>query len=140
MTKQAYEAPKLSALLSHAVQLTGPVGPTAQLSLVSKHITFPFVLNTMSVHFPAGCGNLVQVYLFISHDASSPTTRLPPGTSLLSFTSPNDYLLGDDSIVTIHPRLPIPERGVWLKAHVVNADAFPHTVSVQIYITQLPET
>ena len=132
-------SPPSSGVRSHPIQLIGSCGPGAQLSLVSKHITLPFYLNTMSVHFPIGCGNQVRVYLFLSYDPSSPTTGLPPGTSILSFLSPNDYLLGDDCVLTIHPRLPVPERSVWLKAHLVNADAFPHTISVQIYITELPE-
>ena len=127
-------------LRSHPVQLVGSCGPAAQLSLVSKHITLPFYLNTITVHFPAGCGGLVRVYLFLSYDPSSPTNGLPPGTSLLSFLSPNDYLVGDDVVITIHPCLPVRERSTWIKAHVVNSDAFPHTISSQLFITELPET
>ena len=124
-------------LRSHPVQLVGTCNALSQRSLVSKHITLPFYLNTISVRFPAGCDNQVRVYLFLSYDESSPTTELPPGTSILSFLSPNDYLLGDDVVVTIHPRLPVPERSTWIKAHIVNDDSFPHTISAQLYITEL---
>lgn len=139
MTPEPAAIPPSSGVRSHPIQLVGSCGPGAQLSLVSKHITLPFYLNTMSVHFPTGCGNQVRVYLFLSYDPSSPTTELPPGTSILSFLSPNDYLLGDNCTLTIHPRLPVFERSTWIKAHLVNADPFPHTISVQIYITELPE-
>jgi len=124
---------------AHAIQLIGPCGPLAQLSLVSKHITLPYVLNTFSVHFPAGCAGLVRVYLLVCHDSTSPTDGLPPGQSLLSFISPNPYLAGDAVTIELHPSFPVNERGTWIKAHVVNADAFLHTISVQIYITELPE-
>jgi len=134
----SYRSPQ-AGVRSHAIQLIGPCGPLAQRSLISKHISLPYILNTMTVHFPAGCAGLVRVYLLISEDSSTPTDALPPGTSVLSFLSPNDYLEGDDVTIELHPAIPVPQRGTWIKAHVVNADANVHTISVQIYITELAE-
>jgi len=124
---------------SHAIQLTGPCGPLTQRSLISKHITLAYTLNTLTVNFPAGCAGLVNVYLLVCEDASTPTDHLPPGTSLLSFLSPNDYLQGDALTIELHPAIPVRQRGTWIKAHVVNTDANVHTISVQAYITELLE-
>jgi len=121
----------------HPLQLVGPCGPLTQLSLVSQHITFAYTIQNITVHFPPGAANLVQVYPFLSLDPSSPTSDLPAGTPLLSWLSPNPYLLGDDCVIPMQINLKVPTRGTWLKAHVVNADAFPHTISLVFAIKEL---
>lgn len=124
-------------LMTHPLQLVGPCGPGAQLSLVSQHLTFAYTIENISVRFPLGAGNLVRVHLFLSFDPSSPTTGLPPGTPLLSWLSPNPYLLGDDCVITLPMSYNVLMRGTWLKAHIVNTDAFPHTLSVLLAIKEL---
>ncbi|GAH28694.1 unnamed protein product, partial [marine sediment metagenome] len=83
-------------LRTHALQVSGSCGPAAQLSLVSKHITGLYRILEISARFPAGCAGEVRVYLMMCQDPSSLTTGLPPGMSILSMLSPNDYLVGDD--------------------------------------------
>lgn len=124
-------------LMTHPLQLVGPVGPLAQLSLVSQHLTFAYTIENINVHFPLGAGNLVRVYLFLSLDPSSPTTGLPAGTPLLTWLSPNPYLLGDDCVITLPMSYNVLPRGTWLKAHIVNTDAFAHTISALLSIKEL---
>lgn len=126
-------------LRTHALQVSGTCAPGAQLSLVSKHITFMYRIDKIFVRFPAGCDGLVRLYLLMCLDPSSPTTGLPPGTSLLSTLSPNDYLLGDDHSVTIDINLPVRIKGTWLKAHIVNSDGFPHSPSAIFTIQEILE-
>jgi len=124
-------------LMIHPLQLVGAVGPGAQLSLVSQHLTFPYTIENITLRFPIGAGNLVQVHLYLSLDPSSPTTTLPAGTPLLSWLSPNPYLLGDDCVISLPMSLTVPTKGTWLKAHLINTDAFPHTISVLVAIKEL---
>lgn len=124
---------------THALQVSGTIGPAAQLSLVSKHITGMYRILEISARFPAGCAGLVQVYLMLCQDPSSLTTALPPGTSILSMLSPNDYLVGDDLTLRLDINQPVMVKGTWLKAHVVNADAFPHTISVLFSLEEIME-
>jgi len=126
-------------LQTHALQVSGSCGPGAQLSLVSKHITGMYRILQISVRFPAGCLRLVRVYLMLCQDPSALTTALPPGTSLLSMLSPNDFLVGDDVTLPLDINLPVMVKGTWLKAHVVNADAFPHTISVLWSLKEIME-
>jgi len=128
-----------SQLQTHAVQVSGTCGPAAQLSFVSQHITGMYSIRQISTRFPAGCGGLVQVYLMLCQDPSALTTGLPPGTSLLSMLSPNDYLVGDDVTLALDIDLPVMVKGTWLKAHIVNGDAFPHTISVLFTIEEIME-
>lgn len=124
---------------THALQVSGTCGPAAQLSFVSKHITSFYRLRQISVRFPSGCAQLVRVYLMMCLDPSALTTGLPPGTSILSMLSPNDYLLGDDCTLTMLINQPVMIKGTWLKAHVVNADAFAHTVSALFTLEEILE-
>ena len=126
-------------VLTHALQVSGPCGPTAQLSLVSKHITSLFRILQVSVNFPSGTDNLVRVYLLLCQDPSSLTTGLPPGMSILSMLSPNDFLIGDDITLTLPINLPVTVKGTWLKAHVVNNDAFAHNISAIFTIEEILE-
>lgn len=119
------------------MQLIGSCPPLSQLSLVSQHITFTYIITSLSVHFPAGCANLVSAYPFLSFDPESPTTRLPAGMPLLSFMSPNYYLLGDDITLSFDFNLVVAVRSTWLKLHVVNPDAFPHTLSAIFTVQEL---
>ena len=127
------------AVHTHALQVSGPCGPGAQLSLVSKHITSLYRILEISVHFPSGTDNLVQVYLLLCQDPSSLTTGLPPGTSILSMLSPNDFLVGDDITLTLPIDLPVTVKGTWLKAHVVNNDAFAHNISAFFTLQEILE-
>jgi len=126
-------------LQTHALQVSGTCGPAAQLSLVSKHITGMYRILEIAVRFPAGCAGEVRVYLMISQDPSSLTTALPPGMSILSMLSPNDFLVGDDVTLRMDINQPVMVKGTWLKAHVVNADAFPHTISVLWSLEEIME-
>lgn len=123
--------------MAHPLQLVGPVGPGAQLSLVSQHITFAYTIEQITVRFPLGAGNLVRVHLFLSFDPSSPTTELPAGTPLLSWLSPKPYLLGDNCVIPLPMSYNVLMRGTWLKAHLVNTDAFAHTISAMWSIKEL---
>jgi len=125
---------------THALQVSGTCGPGAQLSFVSNHITSFYRLLKISVRFPLGCSQLVRVYLLMCLDPSALTTGLPPGTSLLSMLSPNDYLIGDDATLTLDLNQPVMIKGTWLKAHVVNADAFAHTVSAIFTLEEILES
>lgn len=127
----------LPGLLTHPIQLIGICPPLSQLSLVSQHITLAYTIKSLSVYFPAGCANIVQAYPFLSYDPESPTTRLPAGTPLLSFLSPNPYLLGDNITIDMEFNLTIHVRGTWLKIHVVNPDTFPHTLMALYTILEL---
>lgn len=126
-------------LMSHPLQLVGSCAPLSQVSLVSQHITFAYRILKISVTFALSTDFLVQVYPFLCADPSSPTTALPPGTPLLSWLSPNPYLLGEDCVVSLTLDLQVPRRGTWLKAHIVNDDAFPHTISVLMTLQELEE-
>lgn len=124
---------------THALHLYGSCGPGAQLSLVSKRITFLYEILDISVSFPEGAGHLVDVRLLVSFDPQSFTDRIPPGTSILSMLSPNDYLAGDDILLSLPINLPVLIKGTWLKAHIVNNDAFPHTISALLTLKEMEE-
>ena len=123
----------------HALQITGICGPGAQQTFISRHLTLTYRIDTVSVYFPAGCRSLVQVYLLLCPDGETFTDRVPPGTSLLSMLSPQDYLLGDDRTLTLDINFPVTVKGTWLKAHIVNEDAYPHTFSVLFTIQETEE-
>lgn len=93
----------------------------------------------ISARFPTGCAGLVHLYLMLCQDPSSPTTGLPPGTSILSMLSPHDYLLGENVTLTLKIDLPVRVKGTWLKAHVVNTDANAHSVSVLFTLEEIME-
>lgn len=123
----------------HAVQVTGPCGPGAQTSLVSNHIPAMYRIMTVSVNFPTGCAGLVRAYLFVSIDPTIFAVTPPSGTSILSMLSRDDFLVGDGVTITLDILLPVPVKGTWLKAHIVNADAFPHNVSAIFTIQEMLE-
>ena len=124
---------------THALQIAGTCGPEAQTTFRSRHITCTYRIDTVSVYFPAGCRSLLQIYLILAQDPQWFTDRVPPGTSLLSMLSPVDYLVGDDRTLSLDINLPVAVKGTWLKAHVVNADAYPHTFSVLFTIQETQE-
>jgi len=128
-----------SQLQTHALQASGICGPGAQLSLVSKHITSLYRVRRISTRFPAGCDGLVRVYLLVTQDPSSLTTAIPPGMSILSMLSPNDFLVGNDTTLTLDLDLPVTVKSTWLKAHVVNGDAFPHNISALFTLEEILE-
>jgi len=111
---------------THAIQVSGTCPALSQLALVSQYIAAMYRIVTITVHFPAGCAGLVRVYLFVALDPSTATAAPPPGTSILSMLSRNDFLVGDGVTFTLDINLPVGVKGTWLKAYVVNADAFPH--------------
>jgi len=118
------------------MQLVGTVGPAAQVCLVSQHITFAFRFRSAHIRFPLGANNLVRVYPFLSFDASAPTTALPAGTPLFAWLSANPYLVGDNCEVEFPIDLPVTVRGTWIKAHLVNADVFAHTITALFTIQE----
>jgi len=118
------------------MQLVGTVGPGSQLCLVSQHITFAYRLRSGEIHFPLGASNLVQVYPFLSFDASAPTTELPAGTPLFAWLSINPYLVGDNAQIEFPIDLPVQVRGTWIKAHIINTDVFAHTISALFTIQE----
>ena len=126
-----------SELMLHPMQLVGTCPPLAQLCLVSQHITFAFRIKYCTVNFGPSTDYLLAVHLFLSLDPSTPTTFLPSGTPLLSWLGPNPYLLGDDCVVNFPLSIIVPTRGTWLKAHLVNADAFPHTITALLSLEEL---
>lgn len=134
MTPQHHPPPRI-----HALQIAGVCGPEAQQTFISKHLTLTYRIDSVTVYFPAGCRSLLKVYLLVCPDAATFTDRLPPGTSLLTMFGPDDYLVGDDRTVTLDINLPLTVKGTWLKAHVVNEDAYPHTFSVLFTIQETQE-
>jgi len=124
-------------LMIHPLQLVGICPPLGQLCLVSQHITFRYTIKSIAPTFGPSTDYLVRVYPFLSFDPSAPNTALPAGTPLLSWLSPNPYLLGDDSSVSLNVNLDVNVKGTWLKAHIINEDAFPHTISVLITLQEL---
>jgi len=128
-----------SQIQTHSLQATGTCGPGAQTSFVSKHITSAYRVRRVSVHFPLGCAGFVRVYLLVTQDPSSLTTGLPPGMSILSMLSPLDFLIGDDVTLTLHLDLPVTVKSTWLKAHIVNADVFPHHPSAVFTLEEILE-
>jgi hypothetical protein len=115
--------------VAHPLTISGPVNPLAQTSHVSQHITLPYVIEHIAVHFPPGSDHLVQAYLYLSFDPSSPTDALPTGLSLLSPFSATPYLTGDSQTIDLPMALRVSPRGTWLKLHLVNQDDAPHTIT-----------
>lgn len=126
-------------LRTHALQVSGPVGPGTELSLVSHHIPAMYTINTISVNFPAGCAGLVRVYPYVAFDPQVFTSRPPSGASILSMLSRDDFVRGDNINIILQIHLPVHAKGSWLKAHVVNTDAFPHNVSAIFTIQEILE-
>jgi len=122
---------------THVVQTAGSVPAISQTSILSNRIAFPFVLDRLSIVFPAGCSYLVRLYPYVSADDQVWTTTLPAGTNILSDLSPSPYVVGDNQEITLDPDLPFPQKGLWLRAHLRNDDAWSHQITVLWVIREL---
>lgn len=98
------------------------------------------MIDSANFYFPPGCDNLVRLYLILSADPSVSASAIPIGTPILSFLSPNAFLIGDNISYPVDIDLPVLTRGHYLKLHIVNGDGFPHTPSALLTISELTET
>jgi len=119
------------------LQLSGTVNAGAELTLASQRLSFAYVIDTLRVTFPSGSDHLVRVTPMLCFDDSRSTSGHPPGNFLLSFCSPDVYLLGDDTTIELPMNLIVGSRGTWLKCHLENADAFVHRISAVFALREL---
>lgn len=122
------------------LQLSGTVNPAAQITLVSRRLSFPYIIDSLSVSFPIGADHLVRVTPLLSLDPSVSTAGPPPGNFLLSYCSPDVYILGDDASFFFPMNLHVPQRGTYLKCHLNNLDAFVHRITLVFALKEIMET
>ena len=111
--------------------------PSAEVTLISNHLTMPYMIDELLIYFPLGCDLLVQVHLFVARDDSISTAGVPPGRALVSPYSPTAYVLGNDITLSLYPDIYVTARGTWLKAHLVNNDDYPHHIAVFASLREL---
>lgn len=119
------------------LQLSDVCAPLAELTIVSQHITFAYRIRSISLHFGPNTDFLVRVAPLVAFDPSVSLDGLPSGTPLLAWLSTDPYLLGNDYVIDIGVDMLVKRRSSWLKAHIINDDAFPHTISVSWEIEEL---
>lgn len=120
--------------------LTGIVNPGAHRTLVSERLTFPYVIDSITISFPIGADHLVEVTPILSLDPSVSIVAPPVGNFLLGFCSVTPSIVGDAATFHFPMSLHVPPRGTWLKAHLYNGDAFIHRVTVIFSVRELLET
>jgi hypothetical protein len=112
-----------------AIQLYGSVLPLAEKTLSSDRITYAYILLSLTIRFPAGCDNMVLAYPLIALDPYISTSGVPPGTNLLSQSTPYPYIVGDNLTLQIPTGRIVVQRGTYLKVHIKNTDSFTHTLT-----------
>jgi hypothetical protein len=105
------------------------------ITLVSERISNPFILDSISAHFPLNLAWTMHLKFFISPDPSAPTTEEPTGFNILAEYGQVDYLTGDDDSKFILTNAISPTSPTWLKIYAINSDAFDHTIDAQMKIT-----
>lgn len=128
-----------NALTAHVLTLTLTCPPLSERVACSKHITFPYVIDTITVHFPPGCEHFVLARIFLSPDSETPTTGIPTGTNLQTFLSQTPWISGDDEAILLGMAISVRDKGSFLKLHLENDDAFAHTITATITLTARPE-
>lgn len=123
--------------MAHALQVAGTCPPLAGLTIASQHITFAYRISMISVNFGPATDLLVHVHPFLCLDPSIPTAAQPAGNPLLTYLSQFPYILGDDDTFELPMDFLVETKGTWLKLWIVNADAFPHTVSAIFTLYEL---
>lgn len=116
------------------VVFVGVVASRSEVTLVSKRIGTPYRVRWIRATFPLGCNDLVKVRLFMSPDATAPTSGEPTGVSVLRDYGQVDYLIGDGEQKWIDHDVEMEESGSWLKVHAENGDWAQHIIDVQVGI------
>ncbi len=116
------------------VSFYGVCAATATLTLVSRRINQAYTVKEIKCSFAPGADNMMTIRFFTAIDDQAPAAGPPSGTSMLQEHGQVDYVTGDDHIKNMKHEIEIKERGTYLKVYAANADAFEHSVDVQITI------
>lgn len=117
--------------------LTGIVNPGAHRTLVSERLTFPYIIDSITISFPIGADHLVEVTPILSQDPSVSIVAPPVGNFLLGFCSVTPSIVGDDASFRFPMSFHVAARGTWIKCHLYNGDAFMHRVSALFSLTEI---
>jgi len=112
----------------------GMVSAGGELTLVSKRLTFPYLVKRLVTSFALGANRTLQVKFFVSLDKSAPATGQPTGLDLLSLYGEDSYLTGDDEQKDFPHEIKVPEAGSYVKIYGNNTDSFDHTLDAQVII------
>lgn len=123
--------------MKHTLSYYGSVNASSRVTLVSKRLGFPYVIDRIRVKYALGHVGLVQHSFFISDDPASPTSEAPSGVNILAQYGNVDYTCGDDDVEEMHDNTIIDSMGTWVKVHVYNTDTAAHTINVRIVIDDL---
>lgn len=105
-----------------------------RLTLVSKFIKYAYKIKNITMTFPNGCNNLLQLSIHSSIDDSAPSNSAPNDPSIFTENSQAAYIVGNGTQKNIKHELDITSKGSFLKVHANNSDYYDHDVDVQIEI------
>jgi len=126
-------------LLLHTLSFYGTVSASSRVTLTSKRLAFPYIINHIRVKFALGQNGLVQHKFFVSDDKASPSSGEPSGVNILEQWGSVDYVVGDDDILEMDDNTYIDRMNTWIKVLAINADTFDHHANVVIIIDDLRE-
>ncbi len=116
------------------VSFYGVCAATATLTLVSRRINQEYKIKEIAASFAPGADNLMTLRFFLAIDDQAPAAGAPSGVSMLQEHGQVDYVTGDDHVKKMKHEIVVKDRGSYLKVYAANADAFEHSVDVQITI------
>ena len=129
-------AVRIVPLDSVTLPFNGEVAANSIKTLVSGHITFPFTTEEFRAHFALNTNKKLRLRFFISSDDSAPTALPVGGQSIFLPVGQVDYLVGDDSTVTVKYRVQIDQSGTYLKVVAENTDSYLHTIDAYVEISR----
>ena len=114
----------------YTIAFNGSVDAFGEVTLVSKRVNFPFILEDFHCSFALGQNRTVQLKFFHSFDDVAPTSGVPTGTDLLNILGQSAYVVGDEETKIFPMEVVNRKAGSYLKVHASNTDGFVHTVDV----------
>ena len=119
------------------VRLKGMVSANSEKTVVSKELSFPYILRRIKYHWPPGSEGLNDIKVIISGDPSAPATGEPQGDNVFGAYGNVDYEDGDDATYWVDVDYPVPWFPSYIKAYANNADAFQHTIDLTVIIEKM---
>ena len=110
------------------IPLHGSVTAGARVTLVSRRLSFPYIIRKVRVSCALGHERTVEHYFYVDYDDSAPTTAPTMQENILAPHSPYPYLVGDDNEVVAEVSENVYVKGTYLKLHGSNSDTSTHTL------------
>ena len=134
-----YTAPKyeLKAKRIAEIPFIATIGATAQLTILSDLISFPFVVRSILIDFSTDHINNVLHYVLLSTNRTTSTTSVPADTSAFTGLSGISYAIGDNREKRYFPNIEWRQTRSYIKVHVVNNNAYAVSVNATVTIEEL---